>query len=268
MACYHLSAQIISRGKGDSVTAAAAYISGEKLRDSYDGRVYDRSYRKDVMFKEILLPPNAPTEFLDRQNLMDALNISEKRRDSQLARTIKLALPNELSFDRQLALAKEFIMEKFIKAGLCADVAIHRGELDKSRKPSGIEPVYERQDNPHAHIIVPFRAVENDGFNKNKTQNRYMNSVKYLKELRKEWADLQNREFERMGLDVRVSHESLAAQGIAREPTMHIGAATMALELQGIRTGRGDEYRGVIERNKKRNREHQCSREHTWERER
>nr|WP_296439275.1 MobA/MobL family protein [uncultured Acetatifactor sp.] len=98
--------------------------------------------------------------------------------------------------------------------------------------------------------------------------NRYMNSVKYLEELRKEWADLQNREFERMGLDIHVSHESLAAQGIDREPTMHIGAATMALELQGIRTGRGDEYRGIIERNNKREREYQRDREHTWNRER
>lgn len=268
MACYHFSAQIISRGKGNSVTSAAAYISGEKLRDSYDGRVYDRSYRKDVLFKGILLPSKVPPNFLDRQTLMDAINTSEKRCDSQLARTIKIALPNELSFDRQLELTKEFVIEKFIKVGLCADVAIHRGELDKSRKPSGIEPVYERQDNPHAHIIVPFRTVGKDGFDRNKTQNRYMNSVKYLKELRKEWAALQNRKFERMGLDIRVSHESLAAQGLDREPTLHIGAATMALELQGIRTGRGDEYRGVIERNKKRDRAHQHNRERTWDRER
>ncbi len=71
-----------------------------------------------------------------------------------------------------------------------------------------------------------------------------------------------------MGLDIHVSHESLAAQGIDREPTMHIGAATMALELQGIRTGRGDEYRGIIERNNKREREYQRDREHTWNRER
>lgn len=268
MACYHLNAQIISRGKGDSVTAAAAYISGEKLRDSYEGRNYDRSYRKDVLFKEILLPPEAPPEFLDRQKLVDAINISEKRRDSQLARTIKIALPNELSFDRQLALTKEFVISKFISFGLCADIAIHCGKFDKSRKPFGIEPVYGRQDNPHAHIIVPFRTVMKDGFGINKTQNRYMNSTKYLEELRKGWADLQNREFERMGLDIRVSHESLAAQGIDREPTMHIGAATMALELRGVRTGRGDEYRGIIERNRKRDRIYQCNREYTWERER
>lgn len=268
MACYHFNAEVISRGQGGSVTAAAAYISGEKLRDRYEGRIYDCSYRKDVVFKEVLLPSKASPKLHDRQELVDAINDSEKRKDSQLARTIKIALPNELSLERQLALAKEFVIEKFIKAGLCVLIAIHRGELDKSRKPTGIEPVHERQDNPHAHIIVPFRTVGEEGFARNKTQNRYMNRVKYLKELRKEWADLQNREFERMGLDIRVSHESLTAQGIDREPAIHIGAAAMALELQGVRTGRGDEYRGIMERNRKRDREHQRNRERAWDRER
>lgn len=77
MASYHLNTDIISRGKGDSVTAADAYISGEKLRDSYDGKIHDRSYRQDVIYKEILLPPTAPKAFLDRQTLLDELNASE-----------------------------------------------------------------------------------------------------------------------------------------------------------------------------------------------
>ena len=59
MACFHLNASVISRGHGRSVTAASAYISGEKLRDAYEGRIHDRSYRQDVVYKEILLPPEA-----------------------------------------------------------------------------------------------------------------------------------------------------------------------------------------------------------------
>ena len=99
MASYHLNAGIVSRGNGGSITAVAAYISGEKLRDNYDGKIHDRSYRQDVAYKEILLPFAAPQEFLDRQTLLDALNVSERRSDSQMARTIKIALPNELSLD-------------------------------------------------------------------------------------------------------------------------------------------------------------------------
>lgn len=79
-----------------------------------------------------------------------------------------------------------------------------------------------------------------------------MNTRSYLASLRKSWADIQNREYQRRGLSIRVSHESLAAQGIDREPTKHIGAAAMALEQKGIRTERGDQYREVIAHNRSR----------------
>lgn len=262
MASYHLNTDVISRGKGDSVTAADAYISGEKLRDSYDGKIHDRSYRQDVIYKEILLPPATPKAFLDRQTLLDALNASERRSDSQMARTIKIALPNELTLEEQIALTKEFVLDNFMKFGMCADIAIHKGLLDKSRKPLNIEAVQERKNNPHAHIIIPFRTIDNNGFHRTKTQNRYMNNSKYLVVWRKEWARLQNREFERLGLNVRVSHESLAAQGINRVPTKHLGPATLALEKRGVQTERGDEYRETIARNKEREMERQRVRQH------
>jgi hypothetical protein len=270
MACYYLNADIISRGDGGSVTAAAAYISGEKLRDSYDGKIHDRSYRKDVKHKEILLPPEAPLELFDRQTFLDALNVSERWSNSQMARIYKIALPNELSFDEQVALAKEFALVNFINISMCADFAVHEGLLYKNREFIRIEPVYERQNNPHAHLIVPFRMVGKNGFHRTKTQTRYMNNPAYLISLRKNWEILQNKEFERLGLPVRVSHKSLAAQGIDREPTKHIGAAAMALEQRGIQTERGDEYREIIARNKERERERerQRGREHERERER
>lgn len=261
MASYHLNTGIISRGKGDSVAAADAYISGEKLRDGYDGKIHDRSYRQDVIYKEILLPPIAPNAFLDRQTLLDALNVSETRSDSQMARTIKIALPNELTLEEQIALTNEFVFNDFIKFGMCADIAIHKGLLNKNRKPINIEAVQERKNNPHAHIIIPFRTVGNSGFHRAKIQSRNMNNPGYLVLWRKEWARLQNREFERLGLNVRVSHESLAAQGINREPTKHLGPATLALEKRGIRTERGDTYRETIARNKEREIERHRGRE-------
>ena len=176
MACFHLNASVISRGHGRSVTAASAYISGEKLRDAYEGRIHDRSYRQDVVYKEILLPPEAPSELLDRQTLLDTLNYAERRKDAQLARSIHLTLPDELSLPEQIALVKEFVQINFIKYGLCADIAIHQGTLDEGRKPIGIEPVGERKDNRHAHIIVPFRSVDERGFCSTKQQSRFMNN--------------------------------------------------------------------------------------------
>jgi len=183
-----------------------------------------------------------------------------------MARSIKIALPNELSLDEQIALAKEFVTETFINIGLCADIAFHAGLLDESRKPANIEAVYERQNNPHAHIITPFRTVDKDGFHRTKTQMRYMNHKSYSTKWRKLWAELQNREFEKRGLDIRVSHESLYAQGIMREATKHIGAGAMALELRGIETKAGEDYRKTMTRNKEREIEREIERERRRER--
>ena len=115
MAMYHLTSGIVSRGKGNSIAERFAYNSGEKLRDNYTGKICDRSYRQDVIFKEIILPLEAPHDFFDRQTLLDAVNISERRKDSQMARVIEMALPVELSLKEQIALVREFIFENFIK---------------------------------------------------------------------------------------------------------------------------------------------------------
>jgi ATP-dependent exoDNAse (exonuclease V) alpha subunit len=261
MAIFHLNVRIVSRGKGGSITATAAYNSGEKLRDNYTGKIHNRSYRQDVIYKEILLPLEAPHELLDRQTLLNALNASERRKDAQMARIIKIALPNELSLNEHIALTKEFVFDNFVSIGMCADIAIHAGLLDKSRKPASIEAVHERIDNPHAHIIIPFRMIDKNGFHRTKVQSRYMNKPSYLVKWRKEWARLQNREFERRGLQVRVSHESHEVRGIELEPTKHIGPAVMALELQGIQTNRGDDYREIIKRNVERETAREKSRE-------
>ena len=66
MAIYHLSIKTISRGKGKSAVAASAYRSGEKIKNEYDGVVHDFTRKGGIAHTEILLPQNAPQEFLDR----------------------------------------------------------------------------------------------------------------------------------------------------------------------------------------------------------
>jgi len=266
MACYSFNVSIISRGKGGSVVAAAAYSSGEKLHDIYDGRIHNRSYRRDVIHREILLPSEAPCEFQDRQTWLDALNIAEKRADAQMARAIKLALPNELSFDEHVSLTRDFLNRFFVAHGFLADIAIHQGIIDLSSKPDTICAVQEYQNNPHAHILVPLRPVDEGGFQQ--TKNRCMNSRSYVMKWREEWARIQNQAFERLGLDVRVTHESLAQRGIDREPSIHLGAATIALERKGILTERGDEYRAIIERNRDRELDRRSPWLKRWDRDR
>ena len=131
-------------------------------------------------------------------------------------------------------------------------MAIHAGKIDSTRKPSSLPSLGSLQDNPHLHALIPLRKVDEQGFQRTKLASRMRDRLKQLNEWRKCWADLLNREFERQYLDIRVSQESLAAQGIHREPTIHLGARTIALEAKNIRTDRGNRYRDIFSRNKER----------------
>ncbi|MCH5268863.1 MAG: MobA/MobL family protein [Lachnospiraceae bacterium] len=239
----------ISRGKGHSVTKRANYISGERLRDNYKHETYYRK-RDDVMFNRIYRPANAPPEFYDLQNLCDSIEKAEKRCDARTAREFKCSLPNELPLREQINIVSEFVINNFVEHGLCAIVAIHEGRnVDDPTR-----------NNPHVHIIVPTRTVDSDGFSKKK--DREHDKRDYIVKWRKHWALAQNRAYERNGLDIRVSHESLEVQGIRdREPTIHISRIDWQREKRGERTRSGDRKREIRKRNMDRKRQLEKERE-------
>ena len=105
MAIYHCSIKIISRGKGKSAVAAAAYRSGENLTNEYDGITHDYTRKGGVVHTEILLPDHAPTEYADRAVLWNAVEKIEKAKNAQLAREIEIALPKELTREQGISLA-------------------------------------------------------------------------------------------------------------------------------------------------------------------
>lgn len=80
---FHFSIDIVSRGKGKSAVASAAYISGEKIKNEWDGITHDYKRKERVLHKELLLPPNIP----------------EKASNSQLAREFSIVLPKELHLE-------------------------------------------------------------------------------------------------------------------------------------------------------------------------
>lgn len=264
MANYHFEAKIIQRSRGMSITDRAAYITAQKLVDAYTGRTYDRrSHNGSVPYFEIALPPDAPSEYRDVQFLLDALNASEKRKDAQMGRSYILSLPLELSGDQQLDLAREFVKENFTQIGQCTIWALHRNKPNRLGRIGRLSPVNEIKENPHLHLIVPFRMVDQGGFQPTKIASQATNTPQYLVSLRKDWADRQNDAFSRFGIEAHVSHESLAMQGIDHQATIPIGAASLALEKQGIRTGRGNQYCSIIiERNRERAHEHDLSHGH------
>lgn len=147
MAIYHCSIKIISRGKDKSAVAAAAYRSGETLTNEYDGVTHDYTRKGGIVHTEILLPDHAPAEYADRSLLWNAVEKIEKAKNAQLAREIEIALPQKLTIEHSISLVREYVKEQFVNAGMCADFAIH-----------------DKQDgNPHAHIMLTMRPIEQGG---------------------------------------------------------------------------------------------------------
>lgn len=240
MSNYHFEVTIISRGKGRSVTSSVSYISGRALHDIHNGKTYYK-HREDLAWQKIFLPDHAPAEFRQLQHLCDEIECAEMRWDARTARQLTASLPNELPLGELVRIVHEFVADNFTSQGLCTVAAIHR-------KHNHHDP---KKNNPHVHMIVPTRPVGPDGFCKLK--DREHDKRKYITIWREQWATVQNRAYERNGLDIQVSHESLEAQGKHdREPSIHLSRIDWQKEQRGERTPAGDRKRAVKERNQRR----------------
>ena len=113
MAIYHCTCKIISRGKGRSAVGSAAYRSGEKLKNEYDGIEHDYTKKGGVVYSEVMLCENAPKEYKDRSTLWNAVERIEKNSSAQLAREYEVALPVELNREEQIQLVRDFTKSKF-----------------------------------------------------------------------------------------------------------------------------------------------------------
>lgn len=252
MANYHFETKIISRSKGGSVTGSASYICGRTLHDKYNNRTCYH-HRKDVVYQRIFLPGHAPPEFRELQRLCDEIEQAEARWDARTARQFIASLPNELAPGELVRIVHEFIESNFLPYGLCAVAAIHRGRNHDD--PS--------KDNPHVHIIVPTRSVGENGFSERK--DREHDKREYINIWREQWAQAQNRAYERNGLDIRVSHESLEVQGKQREPVPYLNRIDWQREQRGERTPAGDRKRALRERNEERIRQRETEQKYELE---
>ncbi len=160
MAIYHMQAKVVSRGKGRSAVAASAYMSCSSVTNEYDGVHHDYTRKKGLMWEQVFLPENAPVEWQDRAALWNAVEDAEKSKDSRLAREFVVALPRELNPDQQIDLLTEYIQKQFVADGMCADVGIHDPD------PPG--------HNPHAHILLTIRPLDEQGKWQYKTEKEYL----------------------------------------------------------------------------------------------
>lgn len=160
MAIYHLEAKVVSRGTGRSAVAASAYLSCSKILNDYDGVLHDYTRKKGLVWQDVFLPEFAPPEWKERGTLWNAVEGNEKTKDSRLAREFVPALPIELTPAQWQELLTDFIQNSFVADGMCADIAIH------DPHPPG--------HNPHAHIMVTIRPLNEDGTWQYKTEKEYL----------------------------------------------------------------------------------------------
>ena len=158
MAIYHLEAKVVSRGAGRSAAAAAAYLSCSRIYNDYDGLQHDYTRKQGLVWQQVFLPPQAPPEWQDREKLWNAVEAAEKAKDSRLAREFVVALPIELNQEQQISLIEKFVQEQFVADGMCADAAIHDTD----------------GHNPHAHILLTVRPLDEKGQWQYKTEKEYL----------------------------------------------------------------------------------------------
>ena len=158
MAIYHLEAKVVSRGTGRSACAASAYMSCSAIYNDYDGVQHDYTRKQGLVWEHVFLPDRAPAEWQDRARLWNAVEEAEKTKDSRLAREFVVALPIELDRQDWIDLLSKFIQEQFVNEGMCADVAIHDTD----------------GHNPHAHILLTVRPLNENGTWQHKTEKEYL----------------------------------------------------------------------------------------------
>lgn len=219
MAIYHLSVKTVSRSAGRSATAAAAYRAGVEIADVRTGEVHDYTRRSGVESATLVLPSVVPLWAADRAALWNAAEQAETRKNSTVAREFEVALPAELPAAERARLALDFARELVARHGCVADVAIHAPGREGDHR------------NHHAHILLSTRRLGPEGFGE---KTRELDDAKtgpaLVREWRERFANLTNERLREAGIEARVDHRSLEAQGIDRAPTVHLGPQATGYE--------------------------------------
>lgn len=250
MAIYHMSIKNISRAKGKTAIAAAAYRAGTILTDNETGITHNYAKKSEVTYTEIILPEQAPEEYRNREILWNEVQKVETQDRARLAREWEVAIPNELDLDQAKTLIRNF-GESLVKEGMCIDLAIHW-----------------KNGNHHAHIMGTTRPIGKDGkwapkerkgykldtegkkipvidpktghqkigargrkmWQRETVQANDWNRREKVEEWRKRWADCCNKYLAR---EQQIDHRSYERQGVTQLPTVHEGYAARLMEQRG-----------------------------------
>ncbi len=265
MAIFHLSHNVISRGQGQSIVAAAAYRARERLRDETSGQVkdYSRKAEQPVLFSGLYMPKNAPQ--WTREQLWNAAERAEDEHNRKswrvaiTAQDFNIALMHELTLEQNQRALQDFIREQFTRHGYAVDANIHGPHENGDQR------------NIHAHLLVTMRTLNAKGFSPVKFQMDRGEISKWVSHWREAWAKTAARHLERAGhhqaaermsyghltLDAqrkialeKGDHEHVAA--LSREASQHLGPTAAKMEREGKASERGNENRATVTRNRRR----------------
>jgi len=273
----HTRMKIISRGKGHSAIAAAAYRSATNILDERATEIKTQALeeqarlnnqpmpeniepvthyyqrKSDVVHSQIMAPENAPewvqemvTDRVKLWNYVETFETDHNRfaDKAQLAREFEGELSRHLDMDTNIKLAQAFVEEHFTSRGMIADLNIHNHEAS------------DGEMQPHFHVMLTMRTIEETGFgNKNRDWNANFKMterddqpklvVSVKDSLRADLADRINAEHEAAGIPIRIDPRSYKEQGIDAIPGIYLGKEAFHLEQQGVITRRGNQLRGI-----------------------
>lgn len=233
MAIYHASTKPVSRAAGRTAPAAAAYRSASRVVEHETGQIHDYRKKSGVVAAGIVMPDGTRATHL-REQLWNAAEAAEKRKDARVAREWVIALPDELNKAQRIALAANFAKTLAARYGVAADLAVH-------------EPSRRGDDrNHHAHILLTTRQAKlgADGIelgekasielsDKARKERGMKPAADDVKRLRKLWADMANAALAEAGHEERIDHRSHAERGIDEMPTTHLGPKATAIKRKG-----------------------------------
>src|SRR5712691_5851642 len=231
MAIYHLAVKHASRRQGRSALAHAHYIAreGPYAQGRFAEQFVEVEHR------------NMPTWAQDTPQAFWAAADTHERANGRLYTELEMALPRELSRPDQEALARSFIDSQIGTEHPCS-WALH------------VSRALDGEEQPHVHVM--FSERRHDGIDRGPdlffrranpdapalggaAKHPAWNHRDKVEELREAWAATANRALERAGLEVRIDHRSLEAQGIDRLPDPKLGPERTALLRRGIETPEG-----------------------------
>jgi Ti-type conjugative transfer relaxase TraA len=240
----------VSRGAGQSAVAAAAYRSGERLYDERAAEVHDYTGRYGVAATGIVMPerggPSAGGRAWTREELWNAAEAVERRKDSRTARKIEMALPAAMTAEQRREVAVAWAGEIANRYGVAVDWAIHLPDRDGDQR------------NHHVHLMMTTREIGPEGF-RGKAALELSNTDQKARglpvgddaiyALREALAERLNAVAERHGLELRADPRSYAERGIDLTPTKHIGVHAVAMDRRGMEAERAEDHAAVRQEN-------------------